>query len=579
MPRNEEKIVHLEAALRNRFFPLVPKVEKPDRSGWNEERHDLDRLSRSLAAYTLVGECGIEDAVAAAAVTDGSDDFGIDALRFDRASNRLLVVQSKYKRAGTSPDENECLKTVNGVRLLLNRRFDGFNAAIRALLSDIEEALDTTGVSICILMVYLGDTFNRTAEHDLESFKSEINQFDDALSWQPRGLREVHDWLIEEQHVRAVNVPIYLENWAGSLAPRKVFYGQLKAADLAQLVEEHGTALFERNIRSYLGSNSVNTAIERTVSSRPGELFYLNNGITAIAEIVTKANGTPQRCRFDLQNVSIVNGAQTAGAITAAFLKGTISAEAKILITVIELGEENTALGMTITRARNYQTQVQGVNFAALDVNQERIRRELAAVGITYHYRPSEDSRTYRSDAFSLEEAALAIACFSFVPKASQLVAADPKLITALDLVVTAKRQIGRLWEPASNYYALLFPKNIASTRIWRLIQVYRFVDNILAESERTEEGFQRQMFFRHGRYFIMAFIALEHAAVLDRTELSLSANDQKMLSLQTDKLAEIIYAVADALFAYRGFQRVFRNLTDAQALVDGVLQQLALSA
>ena len=577
MPRNEEKIVQIEAALRNRFFPFVPKVEKPDRTGWTEDRHDLDRLSRSLAAYALVGECGIEDAIASAAVTDGSDDFGIDALRFDRSSNRLIVVQSKYKRTGTSPDESDCLKTVNGVRLLLSRRFDSFNTAIKTLLGDIEEALDTTGVTICLLMVYMGDTFNHTAEHDLNSFKSEINQFDEGLSWHSKGLREVHEWLVQEQEVRTVDVPVFLEHWGGTLLPRKVFYGQIKAADLAELVERHGTALFERNIRSYLGSITVNTAIERTVSSRPTELFYLNNGITAVAETVTKANGTPQRCRFDLRKVSIVNGAQTAGAITTAAINGTISNEAKILITIIEVGDESSALGLNITRARNSQTQVQGVNFAALDPNQERIRRELSAIGITYHYRPSAESRTYRSDAFSLEDAGLAIACLNFKLKSSEDIAADPRLSIGLDLVVTARRQIGRLWEPASTYYALLFPNDISSMRIYRLVQVYRFIDKILTENQYTESAYQRQMFFRHGRYLVMAFVALELPYILDKFELTITADDQRRLSIRTNELAEVLYAVADRTLVYSSFQRVFRISTDSQTLVDGVLKHLAM--
>ena len=51
MPTREEQISQVEAALRRRFFPLVPKVVTPDRIAWTEEQHDTDRLSRSLAAY------------------------------------------------------------------------------------------------------------------------------------------------------------------------------------------------------------------------------------------------------------------------------------------------------------------------------------------------------------------------------------------------------------------------------------------------------------------------------------------------------------------------------------------------
>ncbi|MEZ5323636.1 MAG: hypothetical protein R3F19_01005 [Verrucomicrobiales bacterium] len=80
MASREEKIAQIEAALRSRFFPLVPKVEKAGREEWDDDRHDKDRLSRSLAAYALAKLAGLDDASAANSITDGSDDGGIDAI-------------------------------------------------------------------------------------------------------------------------------------------------------------------------------------------------------------------------------------------------------------------------------------------------------------------------------------------------------------------------------------------------------------------------------------------------------------------------------------------------------------------
>jgi hypothetical protein len=75
-------------------------------------------LSRALAAYTLVGLCGLDDTTAAGAITDGSNDGGIDALHFDRANNRLVFVQAKFKRTGAAPSQDENLKTINGIKAL-----------------------------------------------------------------------------------------------------------------------------------------------------------------------------------------------------------------------------------------------------------------------------------------------------------------------------------------------------------------------------------------------------------------------------------------------------------------------------
>lgn len=576
MSTRDEKIAQIEAALRGRFFSSVPKVVKAGREGWTEDQHDLDRLSRALAAYALAGGCEIDDATAAGAITDGSDDGGIDALYFDRPGNRLAFVQSKFKRTGAAPAQDEVLKTINGIKAIRARQFNGFNEAIRNRLDEIEEALDTPGVKLEALLVFLGDALGPHATTDLNAFKTELNRFAPVMDWRTVGLEAVFDWIIGEQTPATVDDQIMLENWSGITGPRKAFYGQISAASLAKLVEDHGKALFERNIRHYLGSVGVNTAIEKTVRSRPGDFFYLNNGITAIAETITPAAGTGERCAFHCTGLSVVNGAQTAGAIFNATLAGDVSPDAKLLLTLIEIGDGADEIGLKITRARNHQNVVRGVDFAALDPNQERLRQELAAAGITYYYRPSAEARARRDDAFTLEEAAVALACLAFQIRSAADLLQHPRPINAVDFVVTAKKEIGRLWEQEGTLYAQLFPATLSGVRICRLVRVYRFIDRILADTERSETGYHRRMFFRHGRYFIMAFVALRSVDVIDKPQLELANADQTLLSQRTNAISELIYAASVHVQAIRGYLAIFRNLIDAQPLANNVLQRLA---
>lgn len=576
MPTRDEKVAQIEAALRSRFFPNVPKVVKAEREGWTEGQHDVDRLSRALAAYALVGRCEIDDTTAAGAITDGSDDGGIDALYFDRTGNRLVLVQSKFKRTGAAPAENEVLKTINGIKALRARQFNKFNLAIRNRLDEIEEAFDTPGVRLEVLLVFLGDAIGPHATDDLNAYREEQNQFAPVMEWQATGLEPVFGWLLAEQAPATVNDQITLENWAGITNPRKAFYGQISAAALARLVEDSGKALFERNIRHYLGSVGVNAAIEKTVRSRPGDFFYLNNGITAVAETITPAAGTSQKCAFGCTKLSIVNGAQTAGAILNATLAGDICPDAKLLITLIEIGDSADDIGLKITRARNHQNVVRGVDFAALNPNQERLRQELAAAGITYFYRPSAEARARRDDAFTLEEAAVAMACLAFKVRNAAELLQHPRPVNAVDFVVTAKNEIGRLWEQDGTLYGQLFPATLSGVRVCRLVRTYRFIDRILADTERSETAYRRRMFFRHGRYFIMAFIALRSADVIGKPQFELATADQTLLSQRTNEISELIYAASEPLQAIRGYLAIFRNLTDAQPLANGVIQRLA---
>ena len=576
MPSRDEKIVQIEAALRKRFFPNVPKINKPGRENWTEDQHDLDRLSRALAAYALASECELDDTTATGAVTDGSNDGGIDALYFDRAGNRLVMVQSKFKRTGTAPAQEENLKTINGVKSLQARQFNQFNEAIRNRLDEIEEALDTAGVKLVLLLAFLGDNVGPHVVSDLNAFQIELNRFASVMEWRATGLDSIYSWLVAEQAPATVNDQITLENWAGFTSPRKAFYGQISAAALANLVVAHGKALFERNIRHYLGSIGVNTAIERTVRTRPGDFFYLNNGITAVAETITPALGNNLKCAFRLKNLSIVNGAQTAGAIATATLAGDISPDAKLLITIIEIGADVDDIGLKITRARNHQNVVRGVDFAALDPNQERLRQELAAAGVTYFYRPSAEARARRDDAFTLEEAAVAMACLAFKVRTAVELQQQPKPVNAIDLVVAAKKEIGRLWEQEGTIYGLLFPAGLSGVRVCRLVRMFRFIDRILADTERSENGYYRRMFFRHARYFIMAFVALRSADVIGRPQLELAPADRTLLSQRTNELSELIYAMTEPLQGDRGYLAIFRNLTDSQPLANSVMQRLA---
>jgi len=578
MPTREEKIAHVEAALRRRFFPFVQKVEKPGREGWNEDQHDKDRLSRSLAAYTLSMLAGLDDFAAANTITDGSNDSGIDAIHFSTNTNQLILVQSKYKITGTAPSQEENLKTMNGLRALQARRFNEFSETFRNRSDELELALDTPGVKIHLVLAFLGSIMGTHVTNDLEALKGDLNRISERMSWESAGLDVIYGWLLSEEEPSPVEIDVTLENWQSTPSPRITIYGQISVADLARLVEDHGTALFQSNIRHYLGSIGVNAAISRTALRNPEDFFYLNNGLTAVAQDIQQAGGNADRCVFHLTNVSIVNGAQTAGAVASASISGTISAEAKVLITIIKIGND-VDLGLKITKARNHQTAVRGVDFAALDPNQERIRRELAVAGITYHYRPSEAARVRSMNSLTLEDGALALACMCLpllsTEEIRQLSIRRQSSHNAIEYVVTAKQSISRLWDQSGSHYKRLFGTAISGLSIFRMVRIFHFVDSILHGSEWSENSYHRRMFFRHGRYFVMAFVAKQAAEIINRPELTLSATEQIELSHLTNELSELIYATSVPLQSVKGYLSIFRNMTDSQPLADNVLERL----
>lgn len=578
MPTREEQIEQIDAAFRSRFFPLVSKVEKPGREGWTEEQHDKDRLSRSLAAYTVARLAGLDDATAANPVTDGSNDGGIDAVYFSPAKNQIFIVQAKYKTSGTAPAQDENLKTINGIRALQGRRFDEFSEQFRDRSDELELALDTPGLKIHVALAFLGSIIGPHVINDLDALKAEMNPISERMDWEPAGLDTIHHWLLAEQEVAPVEVDLTLENWHCTPTPKTTIYGQISVADLATLVSEFGTGLFQRNIRHYLGSIGVNGAITNTALHKPEDFFYLNNGLTAVAADIQQAGGNNDRCAFHLTDISIVNGAQTAGAVAAASIAGTISPNAKVLITIIKIGVDD-ALGLQITKARNHQTAVRGVDFAALDPNQESIRRELAGAGITYFYRPSELARVRTESSLTLEDSALALACLSLPVLTTEEIRQhklhDRPSHNAIDFAVTAKKSVARLWDQDGTHYKKLFKNDTSGLSVFRYVQVFRFVDSILHGSEWSDHSYYRRMFFRHGRYFILAFVAKQAPEIIGRTELYLSEADKTELSRLTNEISELVYSTSEPLQSVKGYLSIFRNSTDSQPLADNVLARL----
>lgn len=576
MPTREEQVEQVEAVLRQRFFPVVPQGP----GNRTPEDHEKNRLTRSLAAYALAKMCGLDDAAAAACITDGGDDGGIDAAHFDRANNQLVLVQSKFKRNGEAPSQADAQKTINGVKRLRGKQFDQFSREFRDRIDELEEAIDTAGVKITIVMVYLGAALGPHATADLNTYAAEANTVAEVVRWKDCGLSVVHGWIVDEHAPGNVTINVTLELWKCVTSPRKALYGQITAASLAALADTHGTKLFQRNIRHYLGSFGVNAAITATVRTSPGDLFYLNNGITIVAEEIRPGAGTEASCAFGFVNASIVNGAQTAGSMLTASQSGAISPDARLLVTVIEIGQDADEFGVRVTKARNHQNIVRGIDFAALDPTQERLRRELAATGYRYFYRPSEEARIPSAQSITVEEAAVALACLSCTPMTRAEVdlrrTRGQPYRNAIDLVVAAKKEVSRLWDQSGTLYPQLFSAALTGVRVCRLVRIFRMLNGILAATEQSENEYARRMFFRHGRYFIMAFVAQRCAAVLARPGHEITTDDEAELSRATNELAEAIYAESVDRQWEKGYRAIFQNLGDSQPLADRVIRRLS---
>src|SRR5262249_10111177 len=146
---------------------------------------------------------------------------------------------------------------------------------------------------------------------------------------------------------------------------------------LHQIYAAHKSDLFSANVRGYLGSRqadaNINNGIKTTVQTDPEHFWSFNNGLTILVhkfEILA-----PDRIK--VTGISIVNGAQTTGAI------GSIPAQpaATAMVPARFVACTNAETVKSIIRYNNSQNTVEAPDFRSNDSVQRRLRDEFSHLG------------------------------------------------------------------------------------------------------------------------------------------------------------------------------------------------------
>lgn len=88
---------------------------------------------------------------------------------------------------------------------------------------------------------------------------------------------------------------------------------------VAAIYDRWGARLLEANVRSFLQARAkTNKGIQKTIKEEPDLFFPYNNGLSSTAEAVTCIRTDDGLAISSIQNLQIVNGAQTTGSIHAA---------------------------------------------------------------------------------------------------------------------------------------------------------------------------------------------------------------------------------------------------------------------
>lgn len=473
------------------------KIDMNDYIGKKSEEVEMAKKSRAIAAQAISMYTGATVEICAKAITDGFDDMGIDAIYDDIDTKTLYLVQAKWISSGNgSPAQGDILKFIRGFKKILNFDLSTANDKVKAKQPDISHALYDSEYSFALLIVYTGSQgLSKEVKDDLNGLLGEQNDVSEVVKYIEINQKKLYDSVSIGADASPINIDdIDIREWGKISEPYLAYYGCINADILAKWWEEYGNRLFAKNIRFFKGSSEANEGMLKTLNDNPNDFWYFNNGIKILCDSVSKkpiyADDRTVGL-FTANGISIVNGAQTVGAIGNAFSKNPEQIKkARVLIELISLEKTPDNYDSLVTKLSNTQNRIDGKDFAALDPEQERIRRDAYLDGVTYIYK-GVTKQAMNEGEISIDEAMGALVCFN----------KDIKLTTLL------KRNAGAFFEDITKHpYMTIFNASTNTVLLINVVNEIRKIENLLSEKTKTESG-KDKLILIHGNRFLCHMI------------------------------------------------------------------------
>lgn len=522
-------------------------------------QNDQKNLARSISAFVVHHHCGASVADACASVVDDFGDLGIDAIFYQADIKTLFLIQSKLK-ASAQFTQDEANAFCQGVRKLIASDYTGFNQNVLDRQVEIDAALDDCE-RIQLVIAHTGDQLGQypalaIADLIADPAHGEERLVDQVLDYSARdiltALRDVN------AHAR-IDCRLTLFDWAKVSGNRTAYIGMVKLEQLAQLHVQHGKALYARNIRASLGHRTdVNRSIDASLANNAVDFEFFNNGVTALCSSIQGRRGSRDSKNFQIEKLSIVNGAQTVA--TAARHVGAAGAasiaDARVLATIIAADAEND-FGQSVTRARNHQNDVGKADFVALDAEQERIRRELAIVGYRYAYQAEALDLTDPT-IIRVEEAAFALS----------MLQPDPRL------PVMAKRNAASVQKVGQYPYSTIFTPALSALELRNAVIAFRYIIARMNEQAAGAPTDQERLAYRHGAYAV-AFVMMKRlrGQIAGHPPLALPRL-VAAVGPELDNLRQTVWAQTQPISAGRNPLNVFKTQADVSGIIRAAMTE-----
>ena len=366
------------------------------RSPWEtafQARTDLTEYGdNALGLFALGLKFGIEDleTVAADAITDGNDDKKCDIVYIDESEGYVVVTQCyKSTRSRPAAPANKASDLNTAVAWLLQRPLKELPERIASPARQLREGIKNGLIQKMFIWYVHNLPESPNVAEELktveETAKSALaNRFPSSLvtiSANEIGQSNFSTWYSETLSPILVNDEFQLDlqhgyevagpNWSA-------FVTSVPASFLFRIYKKYRTKLFSANVRDYLGSRSsdsnINNGIKKTAETEPTNFWVFNNGLTILVNDYQELS-SPRKRRLTISGMSIVNGAQTTGALASL---GKAPAEVEVLARFVKTGDDD--LIHSIIQYNNSQNKVTASDFRSTDSVQKRLKDQMLRI-------------------------------------------------------------------------------------------------------------------------------------------------------------------------------------------------------
>ncbi len=378
-----------------------------------------ETAARSVAFVVLCQKVtlGLTEDEALEALTEGGNDFGVDAIDISDISDGSFTVtffQGKYHHANLEGvkgfEQNAVLKAIQAIRMLLRPDApDNLNPRLQVRVEEIRSLIAENIPRVRFILCSNGVKWSEDVQQIIDR-----EQFGDRVRFEHVN----HDDLVRIlQRPPSVKDTLHFagKSIVEDLNFSRVFIGKLPVSELARLMETHGDGLLDRNIRRFLGFEGswVNEAIQKTLQSDADRtnFFFYNNGITLTCDRFDYSAFQPENHNVKVDGLQIINGGQTSRTIQltlAAFEKAPPGLEhTYVLARLYQLPQEGGPQGQTITWATNSQSLVDLKDLRSNDERQKTLELSIRQLG--YEYRRQRAEKPFARNEISTGTAAEAV--------------------------------------------------------------------------------------------------------------------------------------------------------------------------